>query len=436
MHEPIIVAKSPKRRFRGAGVALAFLLAAGTFMTGLQLGELGIVSGRESTANVFTLFAGTSEVAVPGDVNMSEFWRVWEILDNKFTTTATTTLTNEEKLRGAIDGLVDAYGDPYTVFLPPVDTQALNQDISGNFSGVGMEVGIRDGVIAVIAPLPETPAERAGIVAGDIVVLIDGKSTDGMRVDEAVRLIRGEKGTTVTLTIFRQGDTEVREIAMVRDTINVPTVTTTKDGEVFIVALHSFNELSEAKMQEALREFVRSGATNMVLDLRGNPGGLLQSAVAIAGFFLPTGKVIVRESFGDNEEEKLYRSQGRTLRSFAPKDLVVLIDGGSASASEILAGALKAHGVATLMGATTFGKGSVQELIQLPSGASVKVTVARWLTPEGVSISEGGLAPDIAIARTPQQVVEGVDPQKAAALNFLRGLPVATSTATTTEATQ
>ncbi|MBY0309896.1 PDZ domain-containing protein [Patescibacteria group bacterium] len=426
---------TPKRG-RYLGITLALLFAIGTFMTGLRLGELGILSAAgNNEANSFSLFASTPGVSQSG-VNLDEFWRVWEILDNKFTTSGTTTVSTEEKIQGAIDGLVDAYGDPYTVFLPPADTQALTEDISGNFSGVGMEVGIRDEVITVIAPLPETPAERAGIVAGDVIVKIDGVTTESMRVDEAVRLIRGEKGTSVTFEIFRKGETEFRTIEVVRDNINVPTVVTERKDDTFVIKLYSFNAISEAKMQDALREYVRSDATTMVLDLRGNPGGLLQSAVAIAGFFLPTGKIVVRENYGDDEEETVFRSQGRTLRDFAPKQLVVLVDGGSASASEILAGALQDHGVATVIGSATFGKGSVQELVDLPSGASVKVTVARWLTPDGVSISQGGLTPDIKINRTPQQFIDGQDPQLDAALRFLKGEEVVSEVASSTPVSQ
>jgi carboxyl-terminal processing protease len=295
-----------------------------------------------------------------------------------------------------------------------------------------MEVGLRDTVITVIAPLPETPAIRAGIVAGDVITAIDGKSTEGMRVDEAVRLIRGEKGTTVSLQVFRVGETELKTIDIVRDTITVPTVATERKGNAFVVKLHSFNAISEAKMQEAVRTFVASDAKSLVLDLRGNPGGLLQSAVSIASFFLPTGKVVVREDFGEAAREEVYRSQGRVIGSLTDRTLVVLVDGGSASASEILAGALQDHGVATVMGAKTFGKGSVQELVELPSGASVKVTVARWLTPEGTSISEGGLTPDIIVGRTPQQYLDGVDPQLDAALRFLAGETVVSETASGT----
>jgi carboxyl-terminal processing protease len=416
-------------------VFLAVLFALGTFFSGLHLGQLGVFGeGQSGSASLFTLFASDAGVATGEQVDMREFWRVWEIMEAKFSTTATTTLTPEAKVRGAIEGLVAAHGDPYTVYLPPADTAALTADIAGNFSGVGMEVGIRNELVTVIAPLPDTPAEHAGVVAGDVIVSIDGTTTAGMRVDEAVRLIRGEKGTTVTLELFRQGETETRTVQIVRDTINVPTVKTERVGATFIIKLYSFNAVAEAKMQEALREYVRSGATQLVLDLRGNPGGLLQSAVSIASFFLPTGKVVVRESFNDGQDEKVYRSQGRVAATFEPGRMVVLVDGGSASASEILAGALREHDVATLLGAPTFGKGSVQELVELGSGASVKVTVARWLTPEGISISEGGLTPDITIARTPQQIVDGEDPQQAAALRFLAGEEVTSEVATSTPA--
>lgn len=282
-----------------------------------------------------------------------------------------------------------------------------------------MEVGIREDVLTVIAPLPDTPAERAGVQSGDSILRIDGTSTEGMSVDEAVALIRGEKGSEVKLTIFREGLEEFLEIGIIRDTINIPTITTEiKDG-VFVIRLFSFSATSEALMQNALREFVRSGSSKLIIDVRGNPGGYLQSAVNIASYFLPTGKVVVRESFGEGRDEYLYRSSGRSLGRFAPTDIVVLVDGGSASASEILAGALKEHGVATVIGTKTFGKGSVQELVELPGGSSLKVTIARWLTPDGNSLSDGGLAPDIEVPFTPEDREAERDPQLDAAIEFL-----------------
>lgn len=400
-------------------VGLSFVFAAAAFFSGLQIGS-GMEGGDVLQANAFSVL-GISE-APPEDVELDEFWRVWNVLEEKFVAaTSTDTLSAEERVRGAIAGLVDSYDDPYTVYLPPKDSAQFQENISGNFSGVGMEVGMRDGVITIISPLPDTPAENAGLLAGDVIVRIDGTSTEDMSIDEAVQLIRGEKGTEVVLTIYRDGETEFIEVPVTRDTIAIPTIETEVRGDVFIIRLFNFNAIAEMEMQKALRTYVNSGAQKMVIDLRGNPGGFLQSAVSIAGYFLPTGKVVVRENFGENVDEQVFRSQGKDLREYTPEDVVVLINGGSASASEILAGALQEHGVATLIGETTFGKGSVQELVRLPYDSSVKVTVARWLTPNGRSISAGGLAPDIEIRRTPQQFLDGEDPQLDAALEWLSG---------------
>lgn len=409
---------------RFLGYTLAVVLAAGTFFSGIQLGQG--VAGQGQLASIFSLFA--AEPAVE-ETSLEQFWEVWHLLDDKFAAgTSTQRLSDEEKIQGAIDGLVGAYGDPYTVYLPPADTESFTADISGEFSGVGMEVGMRDGFITIIAPLPETPAMQAGLLAGDVITQIDETSTEGMSIGEAVNLIRGPKGSEVVLTIFRQGELDFIEIGVVRDTIEIPTVRTEQVADTFIIALYSFNQIAEQKFREALLEFVGSGADNLVVDLRGNPGGFLESSVSIAGFFLPSGKVVVQESFVGDRADDVFRSRGRTFREFTPDSLVVLVDGGSASASEILAGALQDHEVATVIGAQTFGKGSVQELVELSDGSSLKVTIARWLTPNGTSISDGGLTPDIVINRTPQQQIAGEDPQKDAALRFLAGQEVVSET--------
>ena len=432
---------APKSKSSLTGIGLAILLAVVTFLAGHQIGtSTTAVAGSADTgasdlqAGLFSLFSPPPEPAE--GANLDDFWRVWDILDEKFVAATTTdALTIEERLEGAIAGLVASYGDPYTVFLPPKDAEQFDEDISGNFGGVGMEVGLRNGAVVVIAPLPDTPAERAGIVAADVIVQIDGKSTDGMNIDEAVRLIRGERGTEVVLTIFREGEIELLEVPIVRDTITIPTIDTEERDGVFIVSLYNFNAISEQQLVAALEDFVRSDAEHLVLDLRGNPGGFLQSAVAMSGYFLPAGKVVVRENFGDGEKEEVYRSPNKNLRQFLPAEIVVLVDEGSASASEILAGALREHGVATLIGEQTFGKGSVQELVDLPDGSSLKVTVARWLTPNGTSISDGGLEPDILVERTPQQVVDEEDPQLEAAIKYFTGglEEMLAETASTTE---
>jgi carboxyl-terminal processing protease len=407
-------AQSQTKNFLGIGLAL--LLAAAAFFSGMQ-----ISSGEaQLEAGLFSIFSRTPAVAE--DVDLREFWRVWNLMESKFVSSSSTeSISQETRIQGAISGLVKSYGDPYTVFLPPTDAAEFDDTISGNFGGVGMEVGLRDEVVTVIAPLPDTPAMKAGIIAADIVVKIDETSTEGMGINEAVKLIRGEKGSTVLLTVYRQGEAGLLEIPVVRDTITIPTVRTVVRDGVFIISLYSFNALAEEKMKDALQEYARSGTKKLVLDLRGNPGGFLQSAVAIGSYFIPAGEVIVRENFGDGSKEELYRSYGKTLGKAAPDEMIVLIDGGSASASEILAGALSQHGIATLLGQTTFGKGSVQELVDLPDGSSLKVTIARWFTPDGTSISIDGLAPDIVIERTPQQIMAEEDPQLEAAVLWLNG---------------
>lgn len=408
-----------KKNGKLLGIGLAVLLALAAFFSGLHIGSGGSIKSPME-AGLLTFFSSWSEPNKEADLN--EFWRVWNLLEKKFVaSTSTDPVTVSDRINGAIEGLVGSYGDPYTLFLPPEDAAEFAEDIGGEFSGVGMEVGLRNGLITVIAPLSDSPAEKAGVLSGDVVVKIDGTATDGMSIEEAVRLIRGEQGSKVTLTIYREGELEFKDIEITRDLITIPTVDTEVKNGVYIIRLYNFNALSETKMQEALDAYKRGRYKKLILDLRGNPGGYLQSAIAIAGYFLPEGSAVVREHFGENIEEQVYRSQGKKVANFNPDNLVVLIDGGSASASEILAGALSEQKVATTIGTKTFGKGSVQELIKLPSGASLKVTVARWLTPNGISLSEDGLDPMVKISRTPQQVVADEDPQEAAALEWLSG---------------
>ena len=429
--------KQNKTGRRWLGFTLALLLAAGAFFSGLQLGQVradNTVNIKNQTANLFGGFFGFGAsdqigAAKEHKADMAEFWKVWNLLDKKFAKASTSDqLTTEEKIQGAIEGLVKAYKDPYTVYFPPAEAQEFDENISGNFSGVGMEVGMRDGVVTVIAPLPDTPAEKAGVLPGDAIVKIDDKSTDGMSLDEAVKLIRGEKGTKVVLQVYRKGETELIDIPIIRDNIDIPTVKTEQVDDVFIISLYSFNAVAESKVRDAFKEYLKSGAEKLIFDLRGNPGGFLQGAVGIASYFLPAGKVVVKESFNDPSKDQVLRSYGKRIGNFNPKNTVVLIDGGSASASEILAGALQDHKVATLIGTKSFGKGSVQELVELDDGSSLKVTIARWLTPNGTSISKTGLTPDIIINRTPKQRLAGEDPQRDAAIRFLHGEKVESET--------
>lgn len=352
--------------------------------------------------------------------DLSDFWKVWNTLNTRFVQThgSSSMPESKEKLWGAIEGLTKSFGDPYTVFMRPSDAKIFTEDISGNFSGVGMEVGIdKEGILTVIAPIKDTPADRAGIKSGDQILFIDDKSTEGMSTDEAVKLIRGDKGTTVKFRILRAG--EPVEISVVRDTINVPTINNSLDQStgVYTIALYSFTANSASLFNRALSEFRASGSHLLLVDLRGNPGGYLEAAVKIGSNFLPEGTLVVTEDYEGNQENIEHRTRGGGGVPAGTK-VVILIDQGSASASEILAGALQDNKAATLIGTRSFGKGSVQELVDV-GGASLKITVARWLTPSGRSISDGGLTPDIAVERTQEDFDAGLDPQKERAIQFL-----------------
>lgn len=398
------------------GVLIATLL----FVGGVYVGKTGTVFGK--TINIARVLPLPQSVQAKEKADLSEFWKVWALLDEKFISASSSApLSEEDKIRGAIAGLVASYGDPYTTYFPPAAAQNFQDTIAGNFSGVGMEVGMHKGLVTIIAPLPGTPAEKAGLISGDAIVSIDGKSTEGMSIDEAVRRIRGDKGTVVKFSIYREGDKKFRDIEVTRDTIDIPTVKTETVDDTFIIALYSFNAVSDTKMEEAMNEFVASKKQKLILDLRGNPGGYMQSAVDIASFYMASGKIVVHERASAGGEDKVFRTRNRQVRDFNPNNFVVLVDGGSASASEILAGALHDHGIGTIMGVPTFGKGSVQELMNLDDGSSVKITIARWFTPNGVSISNGGLMPDIIVKRTPDDREASKDPQKDAALRFLKG---------------
>lgn len=386
--------------------AVIFFVAVGAFSAGLFLGGRGYDG---AVAGTRILFAGSD--TPPAGIDFSPLWKAWRILEEKHvaaTTTAST--TPQEQLWGTIEGLAQSYGDPYTVFFPPKEAELFADDIAGEFGGVGMEIGMKNDTLTVIAPLKDTPTERAGILAGDYILQIDGKNTSGLSIDEAVLAIRGEPGTTVVLTIAREGESKTHDISVVREIIKIPTIKThLEPNGIFVISLYNFGATSAPEFRNAVREFLLSASDKLIVDVRGNPGGYLEAATDIASWFLGPGEIVVREDFGAEREEEMHRSRGYRVLEKIPT--VVLIDRGSASASEILAGALKDHGRATIVGERSFGKGSVQELVPITSDTSLKVTIARWLTPSGISISDGGLIPDVVVERTPEDFVEGKDPQ-------------------------
>ncbi len=326
------------------------------------------------------------------------FWKALTVLDKKHPDASS--ISSEDRVWAAIQGLTESYGDPYTTFFTPEETENFEESINGTFSGVGMEVGLQDGYVTVIAPLKNSPAELAGILPGDVITKINDENALEMSVDQAVEKIRGPKGEMVTLSLAREGAGELIVVEILRDTIELVAVETSiaeENSNVFVISLYNFTEDIEVEFEAALKEFIASGKKKLVLDMRSNPGGFLSSSIDVASFFVPQGKVIVTESFSeDSERENIeYRSKGTTLKFPKNFEMVVLVDGGSASASEIVAGALQEYKIAKLVGTKTFGKGSVQEYIRLGEDTALKITVAHWLTPLGNSISQNGLTPDV-----------------------------------------
>jgi carboxyl-terminal processing protease len=367
------------------------------FAVVLALG-VGFLFGAKTTNSSNVLAnanAYVPEDLVSENIDMEQFWDVWRAI--KVGHPDGELKSSEEKLWGAIKGLTDSLDDPYTTFLEPKENENLNIDLAGHFSGVGMEVGIKEGNLTVVAPLKDSPSEKAGVLAGDIILKIDGESAASLSVDQAVDKIRGKEGTKVTITIGRKGLTEAKDIEIVRDVIKIPVIETEylKKDDVFVIRFFQFGENSNREFEKALIEFKNSGSKDLVIDLRNNPGGYLSSAINITSWFLKEGEVIVSEKSKIETHNKVYESSGHYLSG--DYKMVILVNGGSASASEIMAGALQEHGIAKIVGTQTFGKGSVQELIDMKDKTALKMTIAKWYTPKGVSISEKGLTPDVVV---------------------------------------
>jgi len=359
------------------------------------------------------------KVCAPEDIDFSLFWEAYHKLQEKFVDPQKFDV--QKIIYGAISGMVKSLGDPYTVFFPPDETKRFNEDVKGAFEGVGMEVGIRKGNLQVISPLKGTPAKNAGLRAGDKILEINGTSTAELTVDEAVNMIRGPKGTEVTLTIFREEWEETREIKLTRDVISVPSLEwELKEGDIAYIELYQFSEKASYDFQMTAIEILNTPAKKIILDLRNNPGGYLEVAQDIAGWFLERDKLVVIEDFGEGKEKIEYKAKGNARFSQYP--MVILINQGSASGSEILAGALRDNRGILMIGDKSFGKGSVQELQSLKGGSSLKITVAKWLTPQGKLITDVGLEPDIKVEITDEDYKEGLDPQLDKAIEAVKGL--------------
>lgn len=350
------------------------------------------------------------------DVSMELFWKVWDTVRAGHVSQP----VDEQKMfYGALAGMVDGIDDPYSVFFDPEDSKAFMEEITGSFEGIGAEIGLKEEQITVIAPLDGTPAEQSGLRADDHILAIDGVDTTRMTVNDAVQAIRGEKGSTVTLIIERSGESEFHTFTITRDTIHIESVkseTVEQNGQkIAVVTVTHFNSDTAAKFQEAMNTLLLEQPTGLILDVRNNPGGYLDAAVDISSKFLKEGTAVLYEQSSD-QSEKAYPASGPSPLEHIPT--VVLINGGSASASEIVSGALQDYQFATLIGETSFGKGTVQNVETFEDGSTLKLTVARWLTPNKHQIDNVGIRPDYEVVLTNDDYANDRDPQMDAAKLF------------------
>lgn len=362
------------------------------------------------------------EFGKPQEFDFGLFWKTWDKLRDNFVDKDK--LDDGNLLYGAVMGMVKGAGDPYTVFFPPQEAESFKQDVGGSFGGIGAEIGIRNDILVVIAPLEDTPAKRAGLVAGDKILKINKESTEGLSVEKAVSKIRGEIGTKVVLTILRNGNNiKAKDIEIERAVIKIPItkLEAMKDNKIAHLSFYSFTSTAPFEFQQAAAKILSTtDYKGIILDLRNNPGGYLEVAVDIAGWFFNTGDLVAIEDFGkENDQHKTTEFRASGLGALKNYPMVVLVNQGTASAAEILAGALRDNRNIKLIGDKTFGKGSVQELINLEDGSSLKVTVAKWLTPKKYSISESGLEPDFKVVLNEDNTRDGKDPQLDKAVEVL-----------------
>jgi len=350
---------------------------------------------------------------IEDDVSFQQFWQVWDLVRDLYLRQP---VSEKEMFYGAISGMVDKLGDPYSVYFDPESAGAFAEELDGEYSGIGAEIGKEDDYIIVVAPLSGSPAEASGLLAGDYIVAVDDEDIIGVTVDYAVSIIRGIADTEVILTVVRDGYDSTVEVPITRGDIKINSVEwEMRDDGIMYIELSIFNEDTTTLFREAAQEVLTSDVQGIILDLRNNPGGLLTEAINIAGFWI-SDDVVVQERVGEDVEG--YAANGFAWLSEIPT--VVLVDGGSASGSEILAGALQDYGLATLVGEQTYGKGSVQEYYEFDDGSALKVTTAEWLTALGRSIDKVGITPDVIVEYTIEDYEAGLTPQFDTAISELQ----------------
>jgi len=397
-------------------IFLFIILVALSFWSGYKKGRGEGNNFQDKSVPLSQANAINKYPAGKNDVDFSLYWRVWDLLKEKYVDK--NSLDAQKLMYNSIQGMLKATGDPYSDFFDPEQSNDFSQDLLGSFEGIGAELGVKDKILTVIAPLDGSPAQKAGLLAGDKIIKIGDKISSDLGIDEAVNQIRGKKGTEVKLTILRNGENDTREITIVRNVIVVKSVKLEfKPDDIAYLKISKFGDTTSNEFNDAVKQIISKGAKDIILDLRNNPGGYLNASVEIASKMIPKGQLVVSEEDNAGKKDSLYTTGGDKLSSIPT---VVLINEGSASAAEILAGALRDDQKITLIGKKSFGKGSVQELIKLPQSSSVKITVAKWMTPNGDYIMEKGINPDIEVDLTSDDYNNNRDPQLDKAIEVIK----------------
>lgn len=388
----------------------------GLIVVGYLLGVAMTVTNQRSLLPTTFQQALNSLSPAPKGTNFSQLNDVWNRLHTEY---VNANIDDSKLLSGALTGLVDGLGDPYSTYMTADTAKQFEDEISGTFEGVGMQVGFKDKNMVIIAPLPDSPAEKAGLQAGDVILSVDKKDTSSMNLDEVIAAIRGKKGTTVTIIIQRGTDQTPKTFEVTRDVIIVASVignTVDHNGQhIGVITISSFSQDTGKELRSKVQSMKAASLDGIIIDLRNDPGGYLDQAVDVTSVFLSHGVVV--EEVDRDGAKKTFTVNGNA--PLAAAKIVVLVNGGSASASEIVAGALQDSNRATIVGTQTFGKGTVQNYESLADGASLKLTIAKWLTPKGRSISEHGITPDVVVEMPAATDVGTSDPQQDRAMDLL-----------------
>jgi carboxyl-terminal processing protease len=390
----------------------------------------GFIAGHYTAAPRVTMLdnpdavgGGAGRGGTPSSLadTFAPFWQAWDFVHQDFVDQP---LDDTQLMRGALNGMMQALGDDHSSYMPPEDYAIISADQSGQFEGIGAYVDGEDGRgLRIVSPFPGSPAEAAGLLPNDLIIAVDGRDITGLSEAEAVNLVRGPAGTTIVLTVLRSSGEgqpeETRDFSVTRARITIASVEGELiEGNLAYVKINDFGARTAGELRRTLRDLLRSNPTGLILDLRGNPGGFLSTAIEVSSQFLPSGALIMREQFGDGREVR-YDAERGGLATEIP--LVVLVNQGSASASEIVAGAIQDHARGLVVGETSYGKGSVQNWHELRGdNGAIRVTIARWYTPDGRSIHDLGIAPDVAVALTEADHAANLDPQLDEAIRQLQ----------------